>query len=62
MQLAYVSSWLGHATVAVTAEHYARAVGDEYRAPMPLLEGEVPPDVTSRVAEELHEFPTSRPS
>ena len=36
-----MSAQLGHATVAVTASHYARwCAGDVYREPMPLLPGE----------------------
>jgi integrase len=50
VQLGYVSAQLGHATVAVTASHYARwCAGDVYREPMALLAGEVPADLLARV-------------
>ena len=43
VQLGYVSMQLGHADVAVTAQHYARWVGGLfYREPMSLFPGEVP--------------------
>jgi len=50
VQLGYVSVQLGHSDVSVTANHYARwAGGDQYRAPVPLLPGEVPADLLARL-------------
>jgi integrase len=50
VQLAYVSSQLGHADVSVTAKHYARWTGgDEYTAPRVVGPDEVPADLLSRI-------------
>lgn len=54
-QLGYVSRQLGHADVAVTAKHYARWCGEEYREPMVLESGEVPADLLARLAGEASE-------
>jgi len=56
VQLAYVSSQLGHGDVAVTAKHYARWTGgDEYTAPRIVGPDEVPADLLSRIeAESRH--------
>ena len=52
MQLGYVSLALGHSDVAVTARHYARwAGGDDYREPLALEWGEVPPELLARLRE-----------
>ena len=48
---AWVSKALGHATWAVTANHYAARIGDGYREPMALAPGEVPPDLLARLSE-----------
>ena len=49
--LAYVSKQLGHASVAVTSEHYAKwASGDEYVQPPALLPGELPCDLLARLS------------
>jgi len=59
--LAYISTALGHADVAITARHYARwCGGDEYRAPIALAQGEVPADLLARLAES-HQSPTRVP-
>ncbi len=50
-QLGYVSRQLGHADVAVTAKHYARWCGEDYREPMALRPGEVPADLLARLGE-----------
>jgi hypothetical protein len=51
VQLGYVSLQLGHSTVAVTAQHYARWVGeDEYRDPVHLEPDELPADVLAKLA------------
>lgn len=51
VQLGYLSQQLGHADVAVTAEHYARwCGGSEYRPGVPLLPGEVPADLLARLS------------
>jgi integrase len=51
VQLGYLSQQLGHADVAVTAEHYARwCGGSEYLPPVPLLPGEVPADLLARLS------------
>lgn len=61
VQLAYVSTQLGHADVAVTARHYAKWVGGSvYREPMRLRDGEVPADLLARL--EHDETPVSLPS
>jgi integrase len=53
VQLGYVSKQLGHADVAVTARHYAKWVEEDgYRRPLEVEEGEVPPDLIARIAEE----------
>jgi len=45
VQLGYISRQLGHADVAVTAQHYARwGAGSDYRDPMARRPGEVPAD------------------
>lgn len=50
VQLAYVSSQLGHSDVAVTARHYARWTGgDRYAAPMAIGPEEVPADLLARI-------------
>jgi len=50
VQLGYLADQLGHADVSVTAKHYARwCGGKEYRAPAPLLPGEVPADLLARL-------------
>lgn len=50
VQLGYISRQLGHADVAVTAQHYARWVaGSEYRDPMARRPGEVPADFLARL-------------
>ena len=49
-QLGYVSAQLGHADISVTARHYARwAGGDEFQAPIEVVEGEVPADLLARL-------------
>ena len=59
VQLGYVSLALGHSDVAVTARHYARwAGGDDYRDPLALEWGEVPPDLLARLGES-HQSPTT---
>lgn len=57
VQLAYVSRQLGHADVAVTARHYARWCGDDYRRPLEVRDGKVPADLLSRLGES-HQSPT----
>ncbi len=50
IQLGYISTQLGHASIDVTARHYARwAGGDAYRKPLEVLEGEVPADLLARL-------------
>ena len=49
VQLGYVSLQLGHADMAVTAKHYGRWAGTEYRAPVALREGELPCDLMARL-------------
>jgi len=50
VQLGYISRQLGHADVAVTAQHYARWVaGSDYWDPMARRPGEVPADFLSRL-------------
>jgi len=50
VQLGYISRQLGHADVAVTAQHYARwGAGSEYRDPMARRSGEVPADFLARL-------------
>ncbi len=52
IQLGYVSRQLGQSDVSITARHYARwAVGDAYRSPLEVREGEVPADLLSRLDE-----------
>ena len=53
VQLGYVSRILGHANVAVTAQHYARFVGDTYTRPVPVEPGEVPTDLIAKLANRL---------
>jgi hypothetical protein len=60
VQLGYVSRQLGHANVAVTAQHYARwADGDGYRRPLEVQPGEVPADLLSRL--DVKESPQKSP-
>lgn len=47
--LAWISKRLGHQTVVVTAKHYATWAEADYRAPLVLAEGEVPPDLLARI-------------
>ena len=48
--LGYVSRQLGHADLAVTAQHYAKwAGGDDYRDPLLRRPGEVPADFLARL-------------
>jgi integrase len=50
--LKYVSRQLGHSNTQVTERHYAKYLvdeGDDYRDPMPRLEGEVPADFLARL-------------
>ena len=52
MPLKYISRQLGHSNTQVTEHHYARYLvdeGDDYRDPVPRLEGEVPADFLSRL-------------
>ena len=49
ISLGYVSQQLGHADVAVTAKHYAKWCGGQYRAPLALELGEVPADLLGRL-------------
>ena len=49
IQLGYISSQLGHSTVAVTARHYARwTAGEAYREPFRLNAEDVPADLLAR--------------
>lgn len=50
MPLAWVSRQLGHASIATTARHYARWVGDDLAAPPSLGHGEVPTDLLARIS------------
>jgi integrase len=50
--LKYVSRQLGHSNTQVTERHYAKYLvdeGDDYRDPVPRLEGEVPADFLARL-------------
>jgi len=49
VQLAYVSQQLGHASVEVTAQRYARWADPAYRIPMETAEHEVPADLIARL-------------
>ncbi len=52
MPLKYISKQLGHSNTQVTEHHYARYLadeGDDYRDPVPRLEGEVPADFLARL-------------
>ncbi len=44
---------LGHANVAVTAQHYARSVGDTYTRPVLVEPGELPTDLIAKLANRL---------
>ena len=60
VQLAYVSTQLGHADVAVTAKHYARWCGGaKYRRPLVPEAHELPADLLARIAPSYHDFSTS---
>jgi len=60
VQLGYISEQLGHANVAVTAQHYARwAGGKAYRRPLEVQDCEVPADLIARI--EVIESPHSSP-
>ena len=59
--LGYISKELGHANVHVTAKHYARWIGEEYREPMELRSGEVPADLLSRLDSSRHNHATGTP-
>lgn len=59
MALGYVSHQLGHADLAITAQHYARwCGGEEYRDPMRRQPSEVPADFLARL-DSPHSPPTS---
>lgn len=62
VQLGWISKQLGHSNVHTTAQHYARwCGGDEYREPLALRVGELPPDLLARIAPaESHQSPTTR--
>ena len=63
IQLGYISKQLGHASLAVTEQHYALWIeheGDAYRAPMRLHPGEVPADLLARLQKRPHGDPTWR--
>jgi len=49
--LAYVSKQLGHATIEITARHYARWCGSDYVAPPKLRKGMVPADLLAEIAQ-----------
>lgn len=49
ISLGYIAEQLGHAHPQVTARHYARWVGDDYRTPMELRPNEVPADLLARL-------------
>ncbi len=50
VQIGYISAQLGHSSVAVTADHYARWCGGAvYREPLQIQPGEVPADLLSRL-------------
>ncbi len=52
LNLAYVSTQLGHSDVAVTARHYAKWLGGAgYRVPAIPTPGEVPADLLARLDE-----------
>ncbi len=60
VQLGYISKQLGHANVKVTADHYAKwCGGDEYREPLRLEEGELPPDLLARLPKSPQSPPRS---
>ncbi len=48
ISLGYIAEQLGHANPQVTARHYARWVGEEYREPLTLRDGEVASDLLAR--------------
>jgi len=50
--IVYISKQLGHSTVAITEKHYAKLIGDDYRQPPQLSEGEVPSDLVARLVSE----------
>ena len=55
VQLGYISTKLGHADVAITANHNARWVaGSEYRDQMARRPGEVPADFLARWSQSGH--------
>ncbi len=55
VQLGYVSLQLGHSDMAVTAKHYGRWAGTEYRSPVALRNGELPCDLLARLEDTLHD-------
>ncbi len=63
VQLGYISTQLGHATVELTARHYARWIDrGEYTEPLVLEHDDVPADLLARLGGESHHSPTSRES
>jgi integrase len=61
--IAYISKQLGRSTIAITEKLYAKLIGNDYRQPPQLSEGEVPPDLLTRLvseAESHHESHKTR--
>ena len=50
MPLAWLSRQLGHESVATTAKHYAKWVGDDFLAPPKLGAEDVPTDLLARLS------------
>jgi len=63
--LGYISAQLGHASVDVTARHYARWCGsaeDRFWRPIVLEEGEVPADLLERLTRGKRARPQAAPA